>query len=302
MKNQFKYCIVKWDFYGNLWVPGTRNNLPEYGKTIQLIQGVELTQGETSSGIFGIPTNLTLKIKIKTNNDLVRQIYDFTENFLTDMMLALDSIPIIKQTPNIVYVTPNQLDEKNYQLLDYNYSDNNWNPVSHYQMGHNLIIGGNNIKGYMSMNKSKQIQLEDFVKKNYHSQDDLTEKAIQFYKIGIKLQEMWKNGSYLTFYKIIENYLKNEYKENIMNHHPNQMWDKIDNKKRLKWLAKHTGYFTDKKKALGSSLYQKYKRKVLQLAFFRDSIAHPDRITDIDSDVYFICKDFSLYLIKIHLK
>ena len=127
------------------------------------------------------------------------------------------------------------------------------------------------------------------------------ECCLKFYKIGIKLQEVWKNGSYLTFYKIIENYLKNEYKGDIMKHH-HQTWDRIDNKKRLKWLAKKTGYFTDKKKGLGSSLFQKYKTQVPQLAFFRDSIAHPDRITDVDSDVYFICKDFSLHLIKIHLK
>ncbi|MCH7561787.1 MAG: M20/M25/M40 family metallo-hydrolase, partial [Thaumarchaeota archaeon] len=223
-------------------VSGVRNNLPEYGKTIQLSHGIELTQGETATGIFGISSNLTLKIKTKTNTDLVRQIYDFTEKFLTDMMLALDSIPIIKQTPTITHVTPHRLDEKNYRLLDYNYPDDDWQPVNHYQMGDNLITYGNDIKSYMPMNKSKIVQLEDFMKKD-HSYDCLTEESIKFYKIGIKLEDIWKNGSYLTFYKIIENYLKNEYKQDIMKHHPDQIWDKIDNKKRLKWLIRRILFF-----------------------------------------------------------
>ena len=300
MKNDFKYCIVKWEFYGNMVVSGVRNNLPEYGKTIQLSHGIELTQGETATGIFGISSNLTLKIKTKTNTDLVRQIYDFTEKFLTDMMLALDSIPIIKQTPTITHVTPHRLDEKNYRLLDYNYPDDDWQPVNHYQMGDNLITYGNDIKSYMPMNKSKIVQLEDFMKKD-HSYDCLTEESIKFYKIGIKLEDIWKNGSYLTFYKIIENYLNREYQQDIMKHHPNQEWNGIENKKKLKWLAKNTDYFKSKKKLLDSSQLKKYEKKIHQLADIRGSIAHPDRIKDVDSDVYYICKNFSLHLIKIHL-
>ncbi|TBR12256.1 MAG: hypothetical protein EPO62_00385 [Candidatus Nitrosotenuis sp.] len=299
------YVIAKWRFYGKLLVPTSKTNLFQtIGKKKKITDYASLTQGEPDFGISSKPSILTLKLKISKKDDALKTIFEFTEKFLTTMLLSANIDALTKHPPITKRVDPSTTNVANFILAKGFRKKKHWQPVDHFALGHSLI-SGTTIEGYAILTDNVVNQIKNY-SKNITNLCKNEKKSVELYKIGSKLMYLWRMGAFLSFYKIIEIYLESEYKNIILQDYRTKLnfqgnnrslWRCISGIQRMEWICKHLHYFSTIHK-----LESKRRRRLIRgLPKLRNSISHPDRIPDVDSDSLNECRQLSKFLIDIHL-
>lgn len=333
MKEEYEYWKVWGHFKGDIVIPRSKENIfPIKDGSICITKYCKIIHKNYPRE----PRILEVYIKTKKDTDHVYTATMFCEKILTAIVLAAN-IPCEFNLIAMDKIDPADKQQDNFIYVDYVYRGNEekWEPYLHKAKGSHIVRFGGDIKGFTVFDedhiekiRNKLVDLDKI--------DEICLQAIDYFKMGMRLVDYWKNEAFLSFFKVIE-YFKDkkyskEFKESIKkkiesdffkimkksrdNIPNNIILEKLNNfiksdfcrenillnEEILKYICNITYFYEKYIGKQSDEVIEEIKNISVNLTKVRDRIAHPYSEKEVTKIELQVCKDLAKHLIDIHIE